>query len=208
MAMFNVLNLKSWFINCLQQRELNKRRKASKSDDVEGATEEVVEKPAPVVATSSKRRPESPQAKVAEPPAKKRRGRPPGLTNNKRPGRPQILRVSDGPPKPGDGVEPVEDEKEAARDIHAIAPVKQLQMNMVLGDINSRIASSSVRAEAAPPAKKTLPKKKGRESRKKEIDVADTKEEPISDKVKFRKNSIINYLADYEGFILYTLNEL
>lgn len=101
--------------------------------------------------TSSKRRAESPPAKAVEPPRKKRRGRPPGLTNRKT-GRAQILGTKSNDAKASEGIDNMgEDELELVGNLHQVPAAKALQMNMVLSDINSRISSSSVRAEISTP---------------------------------------------------------
>lgn len=102
---------------------------------------------------TSKRRVESPPTKAVEPPVKKRRGRPPGLTNRKST-RAQILppatkvKVNESLGKNPDGsAAGHEDELENIGNVHDIPAAKALQMNLVLSDINSRVSSSSVRAE-------------------------------------------------------------
>ncbi|CAL8081462.1 unnamed protein product [Orchesella dallaii] len=161
-----------------RQRELQKRRKASKSED----TETVVEEPPPEKPVSvpgpSRKRAETPPPKV-EPPVKKRRGRPPGLSSRKST-RSQILtsKSGDNAKIAGDGVSGANLVPENVEGIHDIPPVKALQMNMVLADINSRIERSGVRADEidAKSVKSDFgAKKKGKPEVKSETDASSKK---------------------------------
>lgn len=121
-----------------------------------------------------KREEPAPAKAAAEPPAKKRRGRPPGLTN-RRSGRAQILPTSktiDGGAKAGEGGGHHPEDESEQSNIHDVPPIKALQMNMVLSDINSRISSSSVRAETNLPSEVPSDVKEDAKSGAKDVEMS------------------------------------